>query len=108
MYKQLQKILDLAVTIDVQDCYGNTPLMYAVSGEIKFYKLLLDKGANKEISNYEGRVVEDFAPTKKDLFTYYRVAGISLTPQTEPEPVPQQLKQFIKPQESKKKGGWFT
>ncbi|MFD1246039.1 ankyrin repeat domain-containing protein [Paralysiella testudinis] len=47
--------LEKGVPINAQDCYGMTPLHYAVrSGNYEAVKVLLEAGANPNISNQDG------------------------------------------------------
>lgn len=64
------------INLNVVDYVGNTALMYAVkNGDIKYYKMLLDEGADKNIVNYDDEKAGHFTKTKKDLYTYCSIAG---------------------------------
>jgi ankyrin repeat protein len=77
-YDLLLKLLTKDIDINITDCFENTPLMYAVQNEIKYYKLLLEKGADKEKINYQGQKVFNFIKSRADTFTFCKVAGISI------------------------------
>ena len=79
-YDMLVKLVNSDnVKLNVQDCFGNTPLMYAVgTGITKYYKLLLLKGANKNLVNFSGQGAKDFTGNKEQYFVYCKIAGVPM------------------------------
>jgi len=63
MLRALNKILDLAPEmIDVQDSEGSTPLMEAaLNGKSEALSLLLERGANRDLRNANGRTAAQLA-----------------------------------------------
>ncbi len=60
-------LIDKGAIIDIQDKYGKTPLMVAVSdydGDDKMIKFLLEYGANKEMENNYGISAKKVAAMK--------------------------------------------
>lgn len=74
-YKLLKYLLNKDVNLNSQDCYGNTPLMYAMNTEVKYIKVLLDKGANKDIINSKNEKAENFASNDTMLYSYQNLAN---------------------------------
>lgn len=73
---QLAKCPDL--NIDQQDCFGNTPLMYAVENGVKYYKHLLELGCDKETVNFQEKGPRDFATSEESKYTYDRLCKITV------------------------------
>lgn len=75
-WEQYLRLLEDGVDLNAVDCFGNTPLMYAVEAGIKYFKPLLDRGVNVDVVNYKGKQVEHFAKSDRVYYTFLRLAGL--------------------------------
>ncbi len=66
--KKIMELLNSGIDANIQDKYGNTPLMRAVrKNNIEIVKLLLDNGANIDLTDYNNSKAYDFA-LRRGLF----------------------------------------
>jgi ankyrin repeat protein len=54
MTEEVEKLIQLGASLDLQDAEGNTALMYAAEGGKESLQALLDSGANADICNKRG------------------------------------------------------
>ena len=65
-------LLDAGADIDARDAWGNTPLFYAhLSKNGKIQKLLLQRGASKDVKNKSGRYFHSAQLTKEIASGFY-------------------------------------
>jgi hypothetical protein len=84
----VQLLLERNATINIQDLYGRTPLMYAAAmGTEEIVTMLLEAGANPNIQDKKGRtaLMEAYSKQEAKIAEILKDAGASTTPPPVPK-----------------------